>query len=330
MSDTTHQNLILDQFTRQATPFSTANTITDANALRMIVDAARPQPQDTVLDLACGGGIIVCAFAPEVGHATGIDMTPAMLDRARQLAAEKGIANVTWDQGDVGALPYPDGAFDIVVTRFSMHHFLDPVAVLHEMMRVCAPDGRVVVVDMYASENPTKAAEWNQLEKLRDPSHVRCLPLSELKAIFSTVGLADPRAGFYELRDNVTNLLARSFPNPGDDRKIIEMFTASAQDDRLGIPGTASRQHNQLRLPSRNPRGRSVVTLPSPCGRGEGGGVGTHTPLTPNKPAAPAHRPAARAPVHPAPPARSPAHTHDRRCESAIGAFCSTSNIVTP
>jgi ubiquinone/menaquinone biosynthesis C-methylase UbiE len=236
MADTTHQDLILDQFTRQATPFSTANTITDANALRMIVDAARPRPQDTVLDIACGGGIIVCAFAPEVRHATGIDMTPAMLDRARQLAADKRITNVTWDQGDVGALPYPDGAFDIVVTRFSMHHFLDPVAVLQEMQRVCAPNGRVVVVDMYASDNPTKAAEWNKLEKLRDPSHVRCLPLSELKALFDTVGLGIPRASFYELRDNVTNLLARSFPNPGDNSKIIDMFTASAQDDRLGIP----------------------------------------------------------------------------------------------
>ena len=172
MSDATHQNLILDQFTRQATPFSTANTITDANALRMIVAAARPTPRDTVLDVACGGGIIVCAFAPELRHATGIDMTPAMLDRARRHAAEKGIANVTWDQGDVGALPYPDGRFDIVVTRFSMHHFLDPVGVLREMMRVCAPGGRVVVVDMYASENQAKAAEWNRLEKLRDPSHV--------------------------------------------------------------------------------------------------------------------------------------------------------------
>ena len=231
-----HQDLILDQFTRQATPFSTASTITDANALRMIVEAAMPGPGDTVLDVACGGGIVVCAFAPEVKHATGIDMTPAMLDRARQLADEKGIVNVSWDQGDVGSLPYADGAFDIVVTRFSMHHFLDPVGVLREMVRVCAPGGRVVVVDMYAAENPAKAAEWNRLEKLRDPSHVRCLALTELKGLFGAVGLPDLRASYYELRDEVQNLLRRSFPNPGDDVKIIEMFAASAQDDRLGIP----------------------------------------------------------------------------------------------
>ncbi len=236
MSDTTHQERILDQFTRQATPFSTAQTITDANALRMIVDAASPRPDDTVLDVACGGGIVVCAFAPHVKHATGIDMTPAMLDRARQLAAEQGIGNVAWERGDVGRLPYPDGAFDIVVTRFSMHHFLDPLAVLREMVRVCAPGGRIVVVDMYASDDPAKAAEWNRAEKLRDPSHVRCLTLAELKGLFGSAGLAEPRAGFYELRDEIRNLLARSFPNPGDDVKIVEMFAASAEDDRLGIP----------------------------------------------------------------------------------------------
>lgn len=236
MSNATHQNLILDQFTRQATPFSTASTITDANALHMIVEAAAPRSGDRLLDVACGGGIVVCAFAPHVKQATGIDMTPAMLDRARQLAAEKAAGNVTWDRGDVTALPYPDGAFDIVVTRFSMHHFLDPISVLHEMVRVCAPGGRVVVVDMYASDDATKAAEWNRAEKLRDPSHVRCLTLAELTGLFGAAGMPEPRASYYELRDEIRNLLARSFPNPGDDAKIIEMFAASAEDDRLGIP----------------------------------------------------------------------------------------------
>jgi ubiquinone/menaquinone biosynthesis C-methylase UbiE len=236
MSNTAHQNLILDQFTRQATPFSTAGTITDENALRMIINAAAPRSADTLLDVACGGGIIVSAFAPHVRHATGIDMTPAMLERAHQLATEKGVSNVTWDRGDVTALPYPDGAFDIVVTRFSMHHFLDPLGVLREMVRVCTPGGRVVVVDMYASDDTAKAAEWNRAEKLRDPSHVRCLTLPELKGLFADASLATPSASFYELRDEIRNLLARSFPNPGDDEKIIEMFSASAEDDRLGIP----------------------------------------------------------------------------------------------
>ena len=87
-----------------------------------------------------------------------------------------------------------------------------------------------------ASPDPQKAAEFNRLEKLRDPSHARCLTLTELKGLFRNAGLAEPRESFYELRDTVEHLLARSFPNPGDGEKIIEMFTASIADDRLGIP----------------------------------------------------------------------------------------------
>jgi ubiquinone/menaquinone biosynthesis C-methylase UbiE len=236
MTDAAHQSLIRDQFTRQATPFSTAAPIASEAALRMIIDAARPGPDDTMLDVACGGGIVVCAFAPHLRHATGIDVTPAMLQRARALAAEKGLANITWQEGEVEPLPYPDAAFTIVVTRFAMHHFLDPAAVFREMVRVCAPGGRVVIVDTYTSNDPAKAAAFNQLEVLRDPSHARSLYLTELKALFETAGLGEPRASFYELRDTVTNLLARSFPNPGDDTKIVAMFEASIKDDSLGIP----------------------------------------------------------------------------------------------
>ena len=236
MTDADHQGLILDQFTRQAALFSTAAPITNADALQMIVEAARPAPDDTVLDVACGGGIVVCAFAPHVHRATGIDVTPAMLEQAQRLAAEKGLTNAEWRQGDVNSLPFEDGSFNIVVTRFSVHHFPDPAAVLREMARVCAPGGRLFIVDMYASQDPAKAAEFNRLERLRDPSHMRSLTLAELKGLFAEASLPEPEARFYELRDEVRNLLARSFPEPGDDAKIVELFKASAVDDRLGVP----------------------------------------------------------------------------------------------
>src|SRR5205823_7367343 len=78
MTDAAHQSLIRDQFTRQATPFSTAAPIASEAALQKIIDAARPGPEDTLLDIACGGGIVVCAFAPYVRHATGIAVTPPL------------------------------------------------------------------------------------------------------------------------------------------------------------------------------------------------------------------------------------------------------------
>ena len=105
MSDTSHDALIRDQFTRQATVFNTAAPIANEDALQKIVEAGKPTPGDRVLDVACGGGLVAGAFAPHVRHATGIDVTPAMLDRARKAAAEKGLTNVSWDQGDVTMLP---------------------------------------------------------------------------------------------------------------------------------------------------------------------------------------------------------------------------------
>jgi SAM-dependent methyltransferase len=232
----THDDLIRDQFTRQSAVFNAAAPIANEDQLKLIIDAAAPRPDDTVLDVACGGGLVARAFAPRVRHATGIDVTPAMLDTARQASAEKGLGNVTWDQGDVTTLPYAEGAFTVVATRFSFHHFLDPLGVLKEMVRVCAPGGRIVVADSCPSEDKRKAAAFNRLELLRDPSHTRALPLSEMKRHFVAAGLGEPSVRFSETRDIVSNLLARSYPNPGDANKIIAMFRASARDDSLGIP----------------------------------------------------------------------------------------------
>jgi SAM-dependent methyltransferase len=230
-----HRDLIVEQFTRQAVPFSTAPGVRDEEALRLLVELAGARPEDTLLDVACGPGLVVCAFAEVVQHATGIDVTPAMIERARALAEEKGLRNVGWRVGDVLPLPYPDAAFSLVTSRFAFHHFIDPRLVLAEMVRVCAPDGRIVLVDVVASADPAKAAAFNRMEKLRNPSHVRALTLAEQTALFAAAGLEAPRAGFYELRADLEGLLERSFPAPGDADRIRLMFLDSLDDDGLGM-----------------------------------------------------------------------------------------------
>jgi SAM-dependent methyltransferase len=159
-----------------------------------------------------------------------------MLDRARQLAAEQGVRNVDWHQGDVYLLPYAAESFTIVVTRYSFHHLLDPAAALQEMARVCAAKGRIVVVDAYVPEDPDQAAEFNRIERLRDPSHVSSLSLPALRDLFVRVGLPEPRVTRYELQVEVRDLLARAFPNPGDEIEMVTTYRASAVDGRLGIP----------------------------------------------------------------------------------------------
>src|SRR2546421_8510183 len=109
---------------------------------------------------------------------TGTVLPPGIIEHAKVMQQADGLTNLTWHVGDVQPLPFPDASFPLVFTRYSFHHFLDPKAVLAEMVRVCSPGGRVVVVDVFTS-GPEQAEAYNRLEKLRDPSHVRALALEE-------------------------------------------------------------------------------------------------------------------------------------------------------
>ena len=229
----THRDTILDQFTRQAVPFATAPGIKDEAALTLALEFSGVGADDTVLDVACGPGILACAFARVAKHVTGIDITPAMLERARLLQDERGLTNVTWRQGDVIPLPFPDGAFTLVTSRFAFHHFLDPKTVLAEMTRVCAPGGTVLVID--AAPAPDKADAFNRMELVRDPSHTRAMPEAELVGLFTAAGLPAPRVTRYRLEGELEGLISRSFPNPGDDATLRRIFRDSLANDDLDM-----------------------------------------------------------------------------------------------
>src|SRR5262245_54370433 len=140
---TSHRDRIVDQFTRQAEPFAQAPSIRNEKALELVVTAAGTTGDDTVLDVACGPGLVAAAFARRARHGTGIDLTPAMIARAERHVADGGLSNVTLQVGDVLPLPFPAETFSVVATRFSFHHFPDPGAVLAEMRRVCCAGGRI-------------------------------------------------------------------------------------------------------------------------------------------------------------------------------------------
>src|SRR5438552_3257495 len=95
-----HQSLIVDQFSRQAELFAQSPALHNEAALTLLVEATAPRPSDTTLDVACGPGSVVVAFARAVHKSTGLDATPAMLREAEKLAAESNVANVEWHLGD--------------------------------------------------------------------------------------------------------------------------------------------------------------------------------------------------------------------------------------
>src|SRR2546428_13231504 len=124
-----HRDLIVDQFTKQAIPFSTAAGIQDREALALIVEATRAGADDTVLDVACGPGLVVCAFAAVVRHATGIDLTPAMIERGRALAPGKGPGHATRPGGGVPPPPFASASVSVRVRPVPLPPFLQPARV---------------------------------------------------------------------------------------------------------------------------------------------------------------------------------------------------------
>jgi ubiquinone/menaquinone biosynthesis C-methylase UbiE len=199
----------------------------------MLLRAARVSPDDTVLDVACGPGRLTLAFAELAGHATGLDATPAMIGRAKALQAERGARNVEWVVGEAARLPFADGNFTVVACRYSLHHVLAPPSVVAEMVRVCAPGGRVALVDVVTTA-ATEAA-FNHLERLRDPSHVRALRREELLGLARNSGLTRARISSYTENFEVEVLLQASFPAPGDAARVRTLLNGDVGRDRLGL-----------------------------------------------------------------------------------------------
>ncbi|NIJ34778.1 class I SAM-dependent methyltransferase [Sphingomonas oligoaromativorans] len=230
MTLSAHDERIVAQFTRWAKPFAELPIHAEAGALARTLAACALKPDLDVLDVACGPGILACALAGHVRSVTGIDITPAMIDQARLRQAEARLAHLAWHVGDATALPFGDGAFDRVTTRYSFHHMPDPAATLAEMKRVCRADGRIVVIDATPSAETQQA--YDIMERLRDPSHTSALTLDQLRQIGREAGLREMVIDGYRLEARLDTLA-----DVEDMPRLAAMFDADIASgaDRIGV-----------------------------------------------------------------------------------------------
>jgi ubiquinone/menaquinone biosynthesis C-methylase UbiE len=96
-----------------------------------------------LLDAGCGGGGMCVSFGEETSAVFGIDLSDRFREAGTRLATEKGVANVFFAQADGTALPFPDAAFDVVLSHAVIEHVKEPLAYLKELRRVTRPGGRV-------------------------------------------------------------------------------------------------------------------------------------------------------------------------------------------
>jgi SAM-dependent methyltransferase len=143
-----------------------------------------------VLDLGCGGGHVSYRAAPHVGQVVAYDLTESMLGAVTKTAAERGLANITVQRGAAEQLPFEAKSFDVVLCRFTTHHWQNMEAGLREARRVLKPDGLAMFIDTTAPANRVLDTHLQAVELLRDASHVRNYTIAEWVAALARSAFA--------------------------------------------------------------------------------------------------------------------------------------------
>lgn len=236
MSTNPEQNArVLDQFKKQAASYADLINRSKDTSLSAFLDAVKPVLADRMLDVGCGTGRFAVTIAPLVAHVVGADLTPAMLEQARRSQSAAKVENIEWRQADVTQLPFADGEFTLVTSRAMLHHVASPALVIAEMRRVCASGGRIVVNDLTPQRE--KAAAFDAIEILRDPSHAHAMTIAELRAIGAELGLTEIAVSGYVLRLPVESVLQTSFPEAGMLDRVRRLYRIDAEcgADTLGL-----------------------------------------------------------------------------------------------
>lgn len=149
------------------------------------------------------------AAAPHVAEVIAYDLSSDMLAVVARAAAERGFGNLRTEQGRAESLPFADGGFDWVVSRFSAHHWSDWAAGLREAFRVLKPGGQGVFIDAISPGAPVLDTYIQAVEVLRDTSHVRDYARAEWEAALASAGFVTQASRTHRLRMDFATWIAR-------------------------------------------------------------------------------------------------------------------------
>lgn len=176
-----HHRIIMKEFAVQASGWKKEDSSVH---MKWLIEEMDLNSSMEVLDVAAGSCIFSKAISPYVSKVTAVDITPEMLD-ASQIGTDQ---NILCKVGSAENLPFETETFDFVVSRYSIHHFLEPQVVVNEMFRVCKAGGCIALVDATVPEDEELAKECNRIERAEDPSHVEAVSLLKLREFVTASG----------------------------------------------------------------------------------------------------------------------------------------------
>ncbi|AVJ16468.1 class I SAM-dependent methyltransferase [Serratia rhizosphaerae] len=189
MNSNSHNDAVDRQFGAQASAYLTSAVHAQGNDLQRLGRLLAAHPQARVLDLGCGAGHASFTAAAQVSQVVAYDLSAQMLAVVAQAAQERGLSNIQTQQGVAESLPFADGDFDLVISRYSAHHWHDVGQALREVKRVLKPGGKAILMDVVSPGHPLLDIYLQTVEVLRDTSHVRNYAPGEWLSMLTAAGL---------------------------------------------------------------------------------------------------------------------------------------------
>jgi SAM-dependent methyltransferase len=242
MSDKTYETLVNTQFGSQASAYLTSAVHAQGPDLEALAALVTGKSEARVLDLGCGGGHVSFAAAKHVREVVAYDLSAEMLAVVANAARERGLANLSTQQGVAENLPFADANFDYVFCRYSAHHWRDLDLGLREASRVLKPAGTAAFVDTVAPGQPLLDTFLQTVELLRDPSHVRDYSRAEWLATISRAGLLAGRASEHRVRLDMRSWLERMRTPPvqADAIRALEAAMSASVTQHFAIEADGS------------------------------------------------------------------------------------------
>ena len=200
MQTENHNAVVNRQFGPRANAYVTSAVHASGADLEQMVALVGERAQAIALDMGCGGGHVAFALSPLVHKVVAYDLSADMLAAVNLEAQARGLKNIVTKQGAAEQLPCPDASFDVVVSRFSAHHWSDVPAGLSQMRRAMKPDGMALFMDVVTPGVPLLDTWLQTLELLRDPSHVRNAAVAQWQAMLADAGFVVEQVIPYRLR----------------------------------------------------------------------------------------------------------------------------------
>ncbi len=224
---------VREQFNKQAEKFAAWSVGKNIGYLQSYYEFCGIQPNDEILDVACGPGDFTIFLAKKVIKTQGVDISDKEIELAKKMASEFGLKNVNFDCSDVEVLPYKNNSFSIVICKSAFHHFQFPDKVFTEMIRCCKENGKISIQDIVTYEDEYVNEYFESLDKLIDVSHNITLNEKEFNQLYESNTIKNIRKFRLSVELNMNEYLEHAAQDDKSQFQIQEQLHAGLNDNKL-------------------------------------------------------------------------------------------------